>query len=109
VNAEELENITGRQAVDRDGGKIGKIRQVYVDVASGSLQWVTISTGLSGAKECFAPVRGYRIDGDNVVLNVTLGQVKDAPGVDAVGYLDAAENNRLVAYYGGSPGQASDA
>ena len=102
TNPDELQNIMGRTAVDTAGDKIGKIGQIYLDDASGSPQWVTISTGLFGTKESFAPISGYRLDGDNVVLNVTKDQVKDAPNVDADGHLDDAENDRLYEYYSGS-------
>jgi uncharacterized protein (TIGR02271 family) len=107
TNPDELQNIMGRTAVDSAGDKIGKIGQIYLDDASGSPQWVTISTGLFGTKESFAPISGYRLDGDNVVLTVTKDQVKDAPNVDADGHLDDAENDRLYAYYDGSFGNAS--
>jgi uncharacterized protein (TIGR02271 family) len=104
----EWQNIMGSTAVDRDGDKIGKIGQIYLDDASGQPQWVTISTGLFGTKESFAPISGYRLDGDNVVLNVSKDQVKDAPNVDADGHLDDAENDRLYAYYDASFGTATD-
>ena len=103
-----FQDIMGRHAVDSAGDKIGKIGQIYLDDASGSPQWVTISTGLFGNKESFAPIGGYRLDGDDVVLNVTKDQVKDAPNVDADGHLDDAENDRLYAYYAGSFGNGSN-
>jgi uncharacterized protein (TIGR02271 family) len=99
TNSQELQNIMGRTAVDSAGNKIGKIGQIYLDDASGAPQWVTISTGLFGTKESFAPIGGYRLDGDDVVVNVTKDQVKGAPNVDADGHLDDAENDRLYAYY----------
>src|SRR3978361_19841 len=103
-----FQDIMGRTAVDSAGDKIGKIGQIYLDDASGQPQWVTISTGLFGTKESFAPISGYRLDGDNVVLNVTKDQVKDAPNVDADGHLDDAENDRLYAYYDASFGTTTD-
>ena len=102
TNPNDLQNIMGRTAVDTQGSKIGKIGQIYLDDASGAPQWVTISTGLFGTKESFAPIGGYRLDGDDVVLNVTKDQVKDAPNVDSDGHLDDAENDRLYEYYSGS-------
>ena len=102
TNPNDLQNIMGRTAVDTQGSKIGKIGQIYLDDASGAPQWVTINTGLFGTKESFAPIGGYRLDGDDVVLNVTKDQVKDAPNMDADGHLDDAENDRLYDYYAGS-------
>jgi uncharacterized protein (TIGR02271 family) len=104
TNNQELQNIMGRTAVDSAGDKIGKIGQIYLDDASGAPQWVTVSTGLFGTKESFAPIGGYRLDGDNVVLNVTKDQVKGAPNVESDGHLDDAENDSLYAYYGDALG-----
>ena len=101
TNPDELQNIMGRTAVDSAGDKIGKIGQIYLDDASGAPQWVTISTGLFGNKESFAPIGGYRLDGDDVVLNVTKDQVKDAPNVDADGHLEESENDALYEHYRG--------
>jgi len=106
TNPNDLQNIMGRTAVGSDGDKIGKIGQIYLDDASGAPQWVTISTGLFGNKESFAPISGYRVDGDNVVLNVTKDQVKGAPNMDADGHLGDDENDALYAYYSGSFGAA---
>ena len=109
TNPNDLQNIMGRTAVDTEGSKIGKIGQIYLDDKTSQPQWVTISTGLFGNKESFAPIGGYRIDGDDVVLNVTKDQVKDAPNVDADGHLDDTENDRLYEYYAGSFSGGGDA
>ena len=73
------QDLEGRTAVDADGAKIGKIGQVYLDDQGGQPLWVTISTGLFGTKESFAPLYGSQADGDNVRLAVTKDMVKDAP------------------------------
>ncbi len=108
IAPEQLQSMIGRNAVDTSGAKIGKIGQIYLDDASGAPQWVTISTGLFGTKQSFAPISGSRFDGDNLVLNVTKDEVKGAPNVDAGGHLDDAENHRLYAYYDGSFDAASE-
>ena len=108
VNADELRDIIGRYAIDREGDQLGRIGQIYLDDASGAPQWLTISTGLFGTKESFAPISGYCLVGDDVVLNVTRDQIKGAPNPAADGHLDDADNDRLSAYYDGSLGNASD-
>src|ERR1700712_2393036 len=55
TKAEEVQNIIGRTAVDRDGKKVGKIGQIYLGDDSGSPRWVTIGTGLFGTNESFSP------------------------------------------------------
>jgi uncharacterized protein (TIGR02271 family) len=109
TNPSDIQDMMGRTAVDAEGNKIGKIGQVYLDDQSGQPQWVTISTGLFGKKESFAPLAGSRRDGDDLVLSVTKDQVKDAPNMDADGHLEDAENDQLYSYYGHSTQSAATA
>jgi uncharacterized protein (TIGR02271 family) len=101
TGVQDLQDMIGRTAVDPDGQKIGKIGQVYLDDESGQPQWVTISTGLFGTKESFAPLQGARPSGDDLQLAVPKELVKDAPKIDADGHLDDAENEALYAHYSG--------
>jgi uncharacterized protein (TIGR02271 family) len=110
TTTEDLQNLEGRTAVDVDGGKLGKIGQTYVDDQSGQPLWVTISTGLFGKKESFAPLYGSQTDGDNLRLAVSKDMVKDAPGVDPDGHISDSENEALYTYYEGYlGGSAQDA
>lgn len=99
TNPDALHDLIGRTAVDNDGDKIGKIGQIYLDDQTSQPQWVTISTGLFGNKESFAPLNGSRRDGDDLRLAVSKAQVKDAPNVDADGHLDDDENDTLYRHY----------
>jgi uncharacterized protein (TIGR02271 family) len=97
----DLQNLEGQTAVDTNGAKLGKIGQVYVDDQTGQPLWVTISTGMFGTRESFAPLYGSRIDGENLRLAVTKDMVKDAPGVEADGHIQDTENEALYTYYNG--------
>ena len=101
TTTEALQNMEGRTAVDTDGAKLGKIGQVYLDDQSGQPLWVTIHTGLFGTKESFAPLYGSRTDGDDLRLAVSKDMVKDAPGIEADGRIEGAENEALYTYYQG--------
>jgi uncharacterized protein (TIGR02271 family) len=103
----DLQDMEGRTAVDVNGVKLGKIGQVYVDDQTSEPLWVTISTGMFGTKESFAPLYGSRSDGDNLRLAVTKDMVKDAPGVEADGHIEGSENEALYAYYNGYLGDAA--
>ncbi|HEY0932717.1 MAG TPA: PRC and DUF2382 domain-containing protein [Trebonia sp.] len=96
---DDLQTMEGRTAVDANGAKIGKIGQIYVDDQTSQPLWVTISTGLFGTKESFAPLYGSASDGENLRLAVTKDMVKDAPGVEADGHIQPDENEALYTYY----------
>jgi len=102
---EQLQSMIGKNAVDTSGDKIGKIGQIYLDDSTGDPQWVTVSTGLFGTKESFAPLYGSRAEGDDLVLAVSKAQVKDAPNVDNDGHLEESEVQALYQYYNGYLGE----
>jgi uncharacterized protein (TIGR02271 family) len=107
TSTEDLQDMEGRTAVDKDGAKLGKIGQVYLDDQSGQPLWVTIHTGMFGTKESFAPLYGSRTSGDNLQLAVSKDMVKDAPSVDADGHIEDSENEALYTYYEGYLGSST--
>ncbi len=101
MSPEQLQSMIGQNAVDSNGDKIGRIGQIYLDDATGDPQWVTVSTGMFGTKESFAPLYGSRAEGDNLVLAVSKAMVKDAPNVENDGHLEESEVQALFQYYNG--------
>lgn len=98
---EQLQAMIGKNAVDSSGDKIGRIGQIYLDDSTGDPQWVTVSTGMFGAKESFAPLYGSRTEGDNLMLAVSKAMVKDAPNVENDGHLNESEVQALFQFYQG--------
>ena len=95
----DVNAILSSTAYSSDGDKIGKVEQVFLDDNSGEPTFLTVNTGLFGAKENFVPVKGARQDGDRVVLPYTKDVIKDAPKVDADQHLSPAEEEELYRYY----------
>ncbi|MBG6185282.1 hypothetical protein IWX65_003261 [Arthrobacter sp. CAN_A214] len=98
-NIDRVLNNNGK-TYDSDGNKIGSSGQVYLDDQTNSPRWMTVSTGLFGMSESFVPLDGAVMDGDNVRINYTKDQVKDAPRVNPGGVLTVEEENRLYQHYG---------
>ena len=95
-----LRDLIGRNAVDADGNKVGKVGQIYVDDETGEPQWITVRTGMfGGSRENFAPLAGCRMDGDELVLAVSKDVVKGAPDLDTGGHLAENDNDALFEYY----------
>lgn len=93
--------LVGRQAYDRNGEKIGKIGQVYVDDRSGTPAWATVNTGLFGTKESFVPLTGAELDGRDVAVGVEKSRVRDAPHVgETADRLSGREEAALHRHYG---------
>src|ERR1700753_32810 len=96
----DAQQYLGRNAVDLKGNKVGKIGQVYLDDRTGQPLWVTVSTGLFGNRQSFAPIAGSAFDGDDVRLAVSKDTIRDAPNVDDDEHVSGDEQKALYEYYG---------
>jgi hypothetical protein len=101
---QDTEQYIRRAAVDAEGNRIGKITKVYLDGQTGQPEWILVETGLFGTRQSFAPIRGSRLDGEQlVVLAVSKDQVKDAPNIDPDARISESEEDALRQYYSASP------
>lgn len=98
---QQWDNLIGLTAVGADGDKIGNVGQVYLDDDSGQPAWVTVSTGMFGTRESFAPLYGSSVRDGQLVLAVPKQLVKDAPNVDNDGHLEDTEVAALYQHYAG--------
>jgi stress response protein YsnF len=110
LNIETALDWRGRTVVDRDGDKIGKFDELYLDDADNPA-WAAVTTGLFGMRQTFVPLSEARADGD--VLQVPFGKdlVKDAPNVDPDTQLSPDEEELLYRHYGvrgGGGGEGGD-
>jgi uncharacterized protein (TIGR02271 family) len=94
-------DFVGSTAIDAEGEKVGKVGQIYLDDATGQPTWVTVSTGLFGTRESFAPLHNARPSDGELRLAVTKQQVKDAPSVSADEHLSESEIDALYQHYSG--------
>jgi uncharacterized protein (TIGR02271 family) len=97
---DQLATLTGATVRGQAGEKIGKVAQVYLDDQTGQPEWVTVRTGLLGAKESFVPLAAARMEGDQLVVDASKDQVSGAPQVDEDGHLSEQQEAELYRYYG---------
>jgi PRC-barrel domain/Domain of unknown function (DUF2382) len=89
----------GRTVVDRDGDKIGKLEELYLD-ESDRPAWGSVSTGLFGRRQSFVPLSDLRPAGDDLQVPYEKDRVKDAPNADPDEQLSAEEEDALHRHYG---------
>lgn len=94
------QDLNGLTVVDGEGHKVGSVQRVYKDDVSGAPEWVTVRTGMFGAKETFVPLADAHREEDKLRVPYSKERIKDAPRVDAESHLDAAEEKDLYRYYG---------
>jgi PRC-barrel domain protein len=97
--SKQWDKLIGLTATDADGDKIGQVGQVYLDEGTGQPEWVTVSTGLFGTRQSFAPLDGCSVRDGQLVLAVSKQLVKDAPSVEDDGRLSEAEVTALYQHY----------
>lgn len=101
ITREDIDNLLSNngKVIDCTGTKIGSVEQVYLDDQNGAASWVTVKTGLFGTSEFFAPLKGARMHGDDVLVQCTKAQLKASPRMDPDGDLSAEEENELNQHY----------
>jgi hypothetical protein len=90
----------GKMLIDRDGEKIGKLQDVYVDVETDEPQFGTVKEGLIGRHLTFVPLGGTKVGPDDLQVAVSKQQVKDAPNIEQHGEeLSQADESALYHHY----------
>ena len=98
----EVENISdwrGKEIVDRDGEKIGKLEDVYIDTGTDQPVFGVVKEGLVSKHLTFVPLTGATASPDGLKVAVSKQQVKDAPNIDQGGELSAQEESDLYRHY----------
>ena len=68
----------GKALVDRDGEKIGKLEDVYVDVETDEPMFGTVKEGLIGRHLTFVPLAGITIGPDSLQVPVSRSATRRA-------------------------------
>jgi sporulation protein YlmC with PRC-barrel domain len=90
----------GKMLIDRDGGKIGKLEDVYVDVETDEPQFATVKEGFIGRHLTFVPMGGIKVSPDGLQVPVSSELVKAAPNIEQHGdELSQADESTLYHHY----------
>lgn len=97
---ETLLSWRGSTVYDRDGEKLGKIGDLYLDGATDVPAYAGVRTGLLGRHESIVPLAGAdeREGGIHVPFDAEL--VRSAPSLDPDAALDPDEEHALEEHYG---------
>jgi sporulation protein YlmC with PRC-barrel domain len=100
IDRDRMLQFRGRELTDRDGDKVGRIDEVYLDADSGEPEWVLVHTGLFGSKRTFVPLAGATEADGELQVPLEKATVKDAPRVEPNGQLTRDEEAALFRHYG---------
>ena len=97
---EDIREWRGHSVVDDVKRKIGTLEAVYVDTATDSPSFATVTIGLPTQRRLiFVPLTGSTVGPDYLKVPWDRKVVKDAPSIDTDGELLAEEEPRVFAHY----------
>lgn len=102
-NTRDIQVLFNATAFDSQGEKLGDVKEIFVDDASGQPTFVEVNHGLFGMNSSLVPLRGHRFNGSNtdeLVLAFPKDRIKDAPGIDSDAGLSVEEQNEIYRHYG---------
>lgn len=100
MDMQDLEQMRRATVIDRNGEKIGRVDEIYLDRDTDEPEWVLVNTGLFGSRSTFVPLRGAVRQGSDLRVDVEKSAVKQAPGVEPGRELSQQEEAELYGYYG---------
>lgn len=103
VGVEGIADWIGRDVVDREGEKVGKLADVYYDTADSEAAFVSVKSGTFGRSQSVAPLNGATLARDYVRLDAPKELIKDGPSEDAGGRLTGVDALAVLAHYGLPP------
>jgi uncharacterized protein (TIGR02271 family) len=90
----------GLTVLSSDGGKIGKIEEIYVDTETSEPEWALVHTGLFGSSSSFVPIADAQDEDGSVKVPFDKSQVTDAPKPNPDGELSQQDEAALYRHYG---------
>jgi uncharacterized protein YrrD len=100
VSIRNLGEWQGKNLVDRDGEKIGKLQDVYVDVETDEPMFGTVVEGLFSRHLTFVPLQEITVGPDDLQVAVSKEDVRDAPNLEKEGdELSQADESALYHHY----------
>lgn len=94
-----IQELTTATAFDKDGEKLGSVKEVYLNDQTGQPDFVEVGHGLFGMSSSLVPLRGHRLDGENLRLAFSKDRIQDAPNIDDDAHLSENDQNTIYRHY----------
>ena len=90
----------GMPIIDRNGERLGKLRDVYVDVETDVPQFGTVKEGVFTHHLTFVPLAGVQVSPDHIQITATKDQIRTAPNMELQGgELSQADEKTLYHHF----------
>lgn len=95
-----IHDLTQATAYDRDGEKLGSVKEVYINDSTGQPDFVEVGHGLFGMSSSIVPLRGHRLEGENLQLAFTKDRIQDAPNIRDDDHLSDEDHATIYRHFG---------
>jgi uncharacterized protein (TIGR02271 family) len=99
-NLPDPTQLNGVTVQDSDGGKIGKVTDVYLDDQTSKPEWAAVKTGMFGGHVSLVPLANAEFDGEALKVPYDKDQVKNAPHQDPAQELSPKQEAEIFDHYG---------
>jgi uncharacterized protein (TIGR02271 family) len=99
-NLSDPAQLNGVTVQDSDGGKIGKVTDVYLDDQTSKPEWAAVKTGMFGGHVSLVPLANAEFDGEALKVPYDKDQVKNAPHQDPAQELSRQQEAEIFDHYG---------
>jgi len=99
-NLSDPAQLNGVTVQDSDGGKIGKVTDVYLDDQTSKPEWAAVKTGMFGGHVSLVPLANASFDGEALKVPYDKDQVKNAPHQDPAQELSPQQEAEIFEHYG---------
>lgn len=96
----DIRELFDATAFDKNGDKLGSIKEIFVDDNSGKPTFIEVGHGLFGMSSSLVPLRGAALEGEDLNLAFSKDRIKDAPDLAADRNLSAEQQQELYRHYG---------
>ncbi|WP_367179079.1 PRC-barrel domain-containing protein [uncultured Corynebacterium sp.] len=96
----EVKDLFNATAFDKNGDKLGGVKEVFIDDDTGQPTFVEVGHGLFGMSSSLVPMRGHRLSGDDLQLAFDKDRIKDAPEFDTDNHLTPDDQRNIYDHYG---------
>lgn len=79
--------------------KVGTMGNIYMDVATGDADFVSVHLGIFGSEECLVSLDGAVLTDGHLQVKFPKDVIRHAPNIDPNGKLDDTEKVLLDNYY----------
>ena len=98
---QDIDDLQGATMVDREGSRIGKVEDVFLDRQTGRPAWAAVKTGLFAHKHTLVPIADAFLNPNaEVQVPFTKAQVKNAPSIDPGEQLTPELERSMWEHYG---------